>query len=962
MKLKHIILPALLVCSLASSYALGGNTISIPDSEGNVGTWSSMALDSNGYPVVSYVDQTNKNLKLMHCNDVNCSGENESISTVVALLSTVDVKTSLVLDTNGYPVISYTIYNGANFDVDLGLVRCNDPNCSGGDESITTPDTAGRIGYWNSLALDSDGYPVIAYQDIDTDDLKLMHCNDLYCSGGDESITAPDTEGDVGRRPSLVLDSDGYPVVSYQGQNKLKLMHCNDPNCSGGDESIVILDSSGRTGDYSSLALDSNGYPVVAYHDGATGKFDLKVAHCNDVNCSGDDETITAADTVGRVGYWISMALDINEHPVISYRAVDDELKVMVCNDVSCVGGDESTALPDPNTRSQMTSLVLDSNGYPVVSYYDLGRGNLKVLTCDTIDCNSPPDTTAPVLSLPDEITQNNDAGQCGANVTFNVTATDDSGSATVTAAPTSGSFFAVGTTAVAATATDAANNVAQGSFNVTVNDVEAPVLVTQDTTLALNANGEVSLNVFDGALVSQSDNCSTVGSVGVSGPRNYTCSNLGQSTVWIFQDDPSSNEGSESFVLTITDPLSVCDSTPPVIIPNISGTQGNNGWYVSDVEVSWTVSDEESAVSSTSGCETTLINSDTASITLACEASSKGGTNSASVTIQRDATAPAATASVLPDANVNGWYNSDVTVSFSGADALSGIASCTPNATLSGDGSGQSASGTCIDNAGNVSVAATASGINIDKTAPTAVASISPAANANGWHNTDVLVSISGSDNLSGIATCGPSIIFNSEGAGFSTSGTCTDNAGNVSATVNANEINIDKTSPVVFVIGVVDGASYTLGAVPSAGCNTQDTLSGVATSAILALSGANPDGSGAITATCAGALDYAGNSGTTSVTYTVLTQQEATVNIQSDLGDLVDDGSLTSGQANGLNRPLNTVIRSLEKGNINSACGQLTDFIGEVNEKTPTPLDVTTAAELIADAEALQAAIGCN
>ena len=134
------------------------------------------------------------------------------------------------------------------------------------------------------------------------------------------------------------------------------------------------------------------------------------------------------------------------------------------------------------------------------------------------------PDTTPPVLNLPADITQNNDAGQCGANVPFNVTATDDSGSATVTAAPASGSFFAVGTTAVVATATDPAGNAAQGSFNVTVNVVEAPVLVTQDITLELEANGEVRLNVFDGALVSQSDNCSTVCSVGVSGPRDYTC------------------------------------------------------------------------------------------------------------------------------------------------------------------------------------------------------------------------------------------------------------------------------------------------------------------------------------------------------------------------------------------------------------------------------------------------------
>ncbi len=34
-------------------------------------------------------------------------------------------------------------------------------------------------------------------------------------------------------------------------------------------------------------------------------------------------------------------------------------------------------------------------------------------------------------------------------------------------------------------------------------------------------------------------------------------------------------------------------DITPPVITPTVSGTVGNNGWYVSDITISWTVVDE---------------------------------------------------------------------------------------------------------------------------------------------------------------------------------------------------------------------------------------------------------------------------------------------------------------------------------------------------------------------------------
>ena len=58
-------------------------------------------------------------------------------------------------------------------------------------------------------------------------------------------------------------------------------------------------------------------------------------------------------------------------------------------------------------------------------------------------------------------------------------------------------------------------------------------------------------------------------------------------------------------------------DATAPVVTAHVSGTQGTNGWYTSDVTVSWTTSDPESGVASTAGCATTTIGSDTPGTTL---------------------------------------------------------------------------------------------------------------------------------------------------------------------------------------------------------------------------------------------------------------------------------------------------------------------------------------------------------
>ena len=185
---------------------------------------------------------------------------------------------------------------------------------------------------------------------------------------------------------------------------------------------------------------------------------------------------------------------------------------------------------------------------------------------------------------------------------------------------------------------------------------------------------------------------------------------------------------------------------TPPVVTPNISGTLGNGGWYVSDVQLDWTLSDSESAISTSSGCDTSSVNADTAGTSYTCTATSAGGTGSGTATIRRDATPPTATATAGPKANAYGWRRTNVTVTFAGIDAMSGGVTCDPAVILSTEGQDQTASGRCYDAAGNESTVVSASGINIDKTTPTVNFE---------WNSEDRTVFVSCSDNLSGVRQC---------------------------------------------------------------------------------------------------------------------------------------------------------------------------------------------------------------
>ncbi len=83
---------------------------------------------------------------------------------------------------------------------------------------------------------------------------------------------------------------------------------------------------------------------------------------------------------------------------------------------------------------------------------------------------------------------------------------------------------------------------------------------------------------------------------------------------------------------------------------------------------------------------------------------------------------------------------------------------------------------------------------------------------------------------------------------------------------------VPVDNDPPVVTVTGVADGATYLLGKVPAAACNTTDSLSGVKTAATLTLTGGTANGVGQFTATCSGAVDNVGNAAApVSATFTV-------------------------------------------------------------------------------------------
>ena len=275
--------------------------------------------------------------------------------------------------------------------------------------------------------------------------------------------------------------------------------------------------------------------------------------------------------------------------------------------------------------------------------------------------------------------------------------------------------------------------------------------------------------------------------------------------------EDANGFVASRAYTVTIID-----DTTAPVIVPTVTGTLGNNGWYTSDVAISWSVTDPESAISAATGCNAVTLDTDALGASYTCTATSAGGTASQTVTVKRDATAPTIAAAATTAPNAAGWYNSDVVVAFTCGDALSGVVACPASQTLSTEGAVVTSSAQSIsDQAGNTSAASNVVTASIDKTAPSLAPTVAPdpiLLNGTGTANANA------SDGLSGIVSQGCAALVTSSFGSHSVSCTATDRAGNsanasASYTVTVGIVTLVSLQvPAGQMPGLIPGAPFRL------------------------------------------------------------------------------------------------------------------------------------------------------
>ena len=360
----------------------------------NTGQYSSTTIGVDGFPIIAYYDEGNQNLKVAHCDNVQCS-----TSTAVLLDSTGDVGKfpSIAIATGGLAVISYYDQtNGA-----LKVAFCADIACS--SASIATIDNNNNVGQYSSIAVALSGFLAISYYDATTLDLKLAVCGNTPCSTASTyAFFTVDSVGDVGKWSAIAFGNTNTTAFSserivigyFDNTNKtVKLAFCSSSTCAS--PTFAVVETLGTdSADGISMVLGENNAPLLSYYKRSSATAALaRIAVCDTPACA--VPLLRSGGSGGFREQLSSITVGSDGLPIAAFgAAVTDcdagasgtQLRVIRCVDAACASLSASFT---GFFVAQSPSMTIGIDGVPFISGERCASGGSTIATlhCSDAGC-----------------------------------------------------------------------------------------------------------------------------------------------------------------------------------------------------------------------------------------------------------------------------------------------------------------------------------------------------------------------------------------------------------------------------------------------------------------------------------------------------------------------------------------------------------------------------------------------
>ncbi|UCD15472.1 MAG: DUF2341 domain-containing protein [Candidatus Omnitrophota bacterium] len=317
-------------------------------SPGDAGSWTSLAVDSQGNLHIAYRDGSASGIRY----STNASGD--WVDTLI--YSGGDIQyPSIAIDSNDKVHISFC------HDYYWPGKVYHSTNASGGWVTTLVVQIYSHRPRYSSIAIDSNDKTHIAYYDVDQSDLEYV-----TNVSGEWVNTILDSSGRVGEYPSIAIDSNDKVHISYRDRTNYDLKYATN---TSGDWVTTSIDTGGDVGQWTSLVLDSNDKLHISYFDESND--DLKYA----TNASGS-WVATAMDSPGDLGrYGTSIVLDSDDKVYICYFDNSNrDLKYLT----NASGLWEGAVIDSTGDVGKYASIAVDSNHIVHTSYYDDDNNDLK--------------------------------------------------------------------------------------------------------------------------------------------------------------------------------------------------------------------------------------------------------------------------------------------------------------------------------------------------------------------------------------------------------------------------------------------------------------------------------------------------------------------------------------------------------------------------------------------------------